>query len=65
MKSGDPEHLYSLWNCDSPDDIRIISLSRSDVKITKTRQSEQNILCDFLNNDQYFLAKWRFVSKMY
>lgn len=56
MKTGDPEHLYSLWSVDSPDDLRLISISQDHMEISMIN-NEASTLLGYLDDDQYYLAR--------
>lgn len=55
MQTGDPEHLYSMWRVDSPDKIRLLSLSQDCLNITGI-DNEASYLLDRLNDDQFYVV---------
>lgn len=53
MQTGDPEHVYSLWNVDNPNHIRMLYLSQGRVEIALSN-NEASTLLGFLDDDQFY-----------
>lgn len=61
METDDPEHLYSIWGVDSPEDRRLLSLKQSCFEISGFK-TEPRVLCAYLNFDKFHRAIERSVT---